>query len=184
MDTSTATVKDTNTGTDGFLCSCNLSVTVHAKRSDHVSPLLHKLHWLSVYFRIEFIKLSHILQGLKVPTASIHVWFDCALYSSTVSKILQQESPHCAWYPIRNGPQIVFLCCAYHLELSSSTYSFLGFIICFYGIAQDLRRARIRTEKWIRTRTVGYGHGHGHEHAPGRGPAARRLNYTDTSTDT
>ena len=68
-------------------------------------------HWFLIVLNL---KLPHLYyQGLKIPTASIHVWLNCALYSSTISQILPQESAHCAWYPIRNGPQIVFLCCTY-----------------------------------------------------------------------
>ena len=58
-----------------------------AKRSDHVLPLLHKLHWLPVSSRIEFkiATLTFKVLTLEVPTASIHFWFDCALQSSTIS---------------------------------------------------------------------------------------------------
>ena len=36
-----------------------------------------------------------------------------------------------------------FLCCTYHLELSPFTYSFLGFTICFYGLAQDFLISKV-----------------------------------------
>ena len=54
------------------------------------------------------------------------------------SSSLPQKSSHCAWYPIRNGSKIFFLCCTYHLEYFSSTYSFLWFIICFPRFTQNL----------------------------------------------
>ena len=90
-----------------------------AKRSDHVSPLLHKLHWLPVSSRIEFKIATLTFKVLKFQQPGY--MFD----------LIATYIPPRSLRSSNKNIQIVFLCCTYHLELSPSTYSFLGFIICF-----------------------------------------------------
>ena len=82
------------------------------------------------------------LSLLSSTLGEIHAWLTSNRLSVNSSKTeFLQIGNHQQWnkiYSIRNGPQIVFFCCTYRLELYPSTYSFLGFINLFLGVCSRL----------------------------------------------
>ena len=114
-----------------------------AKRSDHISPVLHKLHWLPVSSRIEFKIATLTFKVLKFQQPA-YIYDLIAPYIPPRS--LRSSNKNLLIVPdIRSemGRRSFFLCFTFHLEFSPSTYPLFRFITGLPWSTQDLLISKV-----------------------------------------